>query len=84
MYSDSAVDVAIVVCRRALQETAAIDCPVLVFLRLVGWSVHFRTGCPLLDELAVLGAPQAAERYLLADSLAAVGVQKRLLRQGLV
>ena len=38
----------------------------------------------LLDELAVLGAPQAAERYLLEDSLAAVGVQKRLLRQKLV
>ena len=38
----------------------------------------------LLDELAVLGAPQAAERYLLESSVAAVGVQKRLLRQWLV
>ena len=38
----------------------------------------------LLDELAVLGAPQAAERYLLESSVAAVGVQKRLLRQRLV
>ena len=32
----------------------------------------------------MLGAPQAAEHYLLEDSLAAVGVQKRLLRQKLV
>ena len=38
----------------------------------------------LLDELAVLGAPQAAERYLLESSVAAVGVQKRLLQQRLV
>ena len=38
----------------------------------------------LLSELAELGADQAAERYLLENPLAAVGVQKRLLRQVLV
>ena len=38
----------------------------------------------LLDDLAVGGADAAAERYLLESSVAAVGVQKRLLRQRLV
>ena len=49
------------------------------------WERSVRPGLEkLLDELAVLGAPQAAERYLLESSVAAVGVQKRLLRQRLV
>ena len=38
----------------------------------------------LLDELALAGAAEAAERYLLESSVAAAAVQKRLLRQRLV
>ena len=38
----------------------------------------------LLDELALAGAAEAAERYLLESSAAAAAVQKRLLRQRLV
>ena len=38
----------------------------------------------LLDELALAGAAEAAERYLLESSAAAAAVQRRLLRQRLV
>ena len=38
----------------------------------------------LLDEIALAGATEAAERYLLESSTAAAAVQKRLLRQRLV
>ena len=38
----------------------------------------------LLDELALAGAAEAAERYLLESSVAAAAVQKRLLRQQFV
>ena len=38
----------------------------------------------LLQEIATIGADQAADRYLLESPLAAVGVQRRLLRQRLV
>ena len=64
--------------QRALQAAGGV-CP-LVF----GQYGEFGSGLQtLLDELALAGAAEAAERYLLESSVAAAAVQKRLLRQRL-
>ena len=65
--------------QRALQAAGGVR--PLVF----GQYGEFGSGLQtLLDELALAGAAEAAERYLLESSAAAAAVQKRLLRQRLV
>ena len=65
--------------QRALQAAGGVR--PLVF----GQYGEFGSGLQtLLDELALAGAAEAAERYLLESSEAAAAVQKRLLRQRLV
>ena len=65
--------------QRALQAAGGVR--PLVF----GQYGEFGSGLQtLLDELALAGAAEAAERYLLESSVAAAAVQKRLLRQRLV
>ena len=67
--------------QRARLQAAGGVCP-LVFGQYGG---EFGSGLQtLLDELALAGAAEAAERYLLESSVAAAAVQKRLLRQRLV
>ena len=69
--------------QRALQAAGGVR--PLVSSLVFGQYGEFGSGLQtLLDELALAGAAEAAERYLLESSAAAAAVQKRLLRQRLV